>query len=89
MERYWNTRPSALAQVLNPPQADNEENDGSLASEYDRVRKSQMLAQGDEGWQAELRRYLKHLPSDVSVNTDLITWWQVHSFLPPFAMHHN
>jgi len=31
----------------------------------------------DEGWQAELQRYLKDLPSDVTKDTDVVKWWQV------------
>jgi hypothetical protein len=31
----------------------------------------------DEGWQAELRRYLKDLPADVTKDTDIVKWWQV------------
>jgi hypothetical protein len=77
MELYWNTRPNAPAQVHSPSQPDVQDDDDSLASEYDRIRQAQMLAQGDEGWQAELRRYLKYLPPDVSPSTDLIAWWQV------------
>lgn len=34
----------------------------------------------DEGWQAELRRYLKDMPADVTKDTDIIKWWQVSLF---------
>ncbi len=77
MEHYWNAGPRAHVQV--DSESTQARDDSSLASEYDRIRRSQMLAQGDEGWQAELRHYLKHFPDDVSRDTDLIKWWQVRS----------
>jgi hypothetical protein len=42
-----------------------------------------MLAQGDEGWQAELCCYLKDFPANVSANTDLIAWWQDNGSVYP------
>ena len=80
MERYWNTRPNARPQVPESTRAAVQGESSSLASEYDRIRHSHMHAQGDDGWQAELRRYLKHFPDDVSHDTDLIAWWQVRSY---------
>lgn len=75
------TRPNAQAPDSARAAAQGESS--TLASEYDRIRKSQMLAQGDEGWQAELRRYLKDFPADVSADTDLITWWQDNGHVYP------
>jgi hypothetical protein len=36
-----------------------------------------MAEEEEEGWAAELRRYLKEMPADVSRETDLVKWWQV------------
>ena len=50
----------------------------SILSEFDHHQL--VLLQGqeeDEGWQAELQRYLKDLPSDVTKDTDVVEWWQV------------
>ena len=33
-----------------------------------------------EGWAAELRRYLKAMPADVSKDTNIIEWGQVVYF---------
>jgi hypothetical protein len=31
----------------------------------------------EEGWEPELRRYLKDLPEDVTRDTDIVEWWGV------------
>jgi hypothetical protein len=55
--------------------------DVSIMSEYDQYRLS-LVSKGDEeeGWPAELRRYLKDMPANVTKDTDIVKWWQVHSF---------
>ncbi|KIM52776.1 hypothetical protein SCLCIDRAFT_140387, partial [Scleroderma citrinum Foug A] len=35
------------------------------------------------GWSIELRRYLEDLPTDVSKDTDIITWWSDHASVYP------
>ena len=34
-----------------------------------------------EGWEAELRCYEKDMPADVSLDTDIIEWWQVCPYI--------
>lgn len=57
--------------------------DGSILSEYDRHRLSLITQDTEEGWQSELRRYLKDMPADVSRDTDIVTWWQDHCDVYP------
>jgi hAT family C-terminal dimerisation region len=39
----------------------------------------------EEDWNAELCRYLRDMPDDVTVKTDLIDWWSVCIFWFPFV----
>lgn len=78
MEQYWATRPKRLpAQTAHSNGGSTPER--SHLSEFDRHR--QMLVEQnegeEEGWAAELRRYLKDMPADVSKETDIVEWWQV------------
>jgi hypothetical protein len=77
MERYYqrqqNTNPT-------PTQAPPTNND-SILSDFDRHRLTLLLGQEGEGWQAELRRYLKDMPANVTKDTDIMEWWQVRSWL--------
>jgi hypothetical protein len=79
MEFYWNIQRNASMPARDPSPKDTGYEDESIASEYDRLRRSQLLSQSSEegGWEAELRRYLKDYPADVTRDTDLIQWWQV------------
>jgi hypothetical protein len=50
----------------------------SVISEFDRHRLALLSNQDeDEGWQSEMRRYLKDLPADVTKDTDIVKWWEV------------
>ena len=83
MEQYWNTRlvptkPTNLpdAHADNTIQPDNE----SILSDFNRHCLTLLSNQAeleDEGWQSEMRRYLKDLPADVTKDTDIVKWWQV------------
>jgi hypothetical protein len=77
MEQYWKTRPTALP-VVPTEDPNNEAHHESLLSEFDRHRLALLSNQDeDEGWQSEMRRYLKDLPADVTKDTDIVKWWQV------------
>ena len=76
MQHYWNIRPNAPTPKCDLP--NDKPDDESMASEYDRLRHSRLLSQGwEEGWEAELHKYLKDYPADVTKDTDLVQWWQV------------
>jgi hypothetical protein len=36
-----------------------------------------MSQEQDGGWEAEIRRYLKDLPANVTKDTNIVEWWQV------------
>lgn len=64
--------------MSNQPTADNPPTGTSVLSDFDRHRRELLHSEeANEGWQAELRRYLKDLPSDVTKDTDIVEWWQV------------
>ena len=69
----------------NLPDADDimEPGDDSVLSDFDCHRLTLLTNQAelqDEGWQSEMRRYLKDLPADVTKDTDIVKWWQVCVF---------
>ena len=59
----------------------------SILSEFDRHRLTLLLDQ-DDGWQAELHQYLKDMPTNVMKDTDIVEWWQVHSWTLCSQYHH-
>jgi hypothetical protein len=84
MEVYWMKRPRAETTTARATQAnaDNADADNpSLKSEYDRYRQTLIAKDDDEGWAAELRRYLNEMPADVTKDTDIVEWWQVSIYL--------
>jgi hypothetical protein len=76
MRKYWKsntkTKPATKRNTTSPAAFDN-----SVLSEFDRHRLSLIEKEEEEGWPAELRRYLKDMPDDVTKNTDIVEWWQV------------
>ena len=76
MEQYWSNVPQTT-------RAPAELSDGSLTenevrlSDFDIHRRTLIMQEENEGWEAELRRYLKDMPANVSKETDIIEWWQV------------
>lgn len=81
MERYYKTRPRA--KPVDPPSPSSRSTTPakSIYSEYDRYRQNLVEVDDDEGWAAELRRYLKERPANVTNDMDIVQWWQVCSFL--------
>jgi hypothetical protein len=72
MQEYWTSRPRAELETAithTPSQS------GSFLSKFDRHRLS-LVAGDDEEWPAELCRYLKEMPADVTRDTDIVNWWQ-------------
>lgn len=84
MERYWKDRQTAATPEPVPvPHGLPEANSDSILSDFDRHRLALLSSRGeDEGYQAELRRYLKDLPADVTKDTDIVKWWQVCDSMP-------
>lgn len=77
MEKYYQQRPGRSSDVSSA--AENED-PGTILSEYDQYRQSLLNEDDDEGWNSEYRRYLKDRPADVKKDTDIVQWWQVHLF---------
>ncbi|KAH9955593.1 hypothetical protein BC827DRAFT_1271578 [Russula dissimulans] len=78
MGHYYKSR-EITSVVLIPPPPGNLTNDiTSILSKFDCHCLALLMSQEKgEGWQAELRRYLKTLPADVTKDTDIVEWWQV------------
>ena len=79
MAQYYNTRPFAVA-------AQDESSDNAIVpakassstlSEFDKLRKTLLTDDAEEGWAAELRRYLGMMQREVEKDTDIVEWWQV------------
>ena len=79
MEKYWKTHATAPSIVPADDFNDlGQPNHNSILSEFDCHRLALLSSRDeDEGWQSEMRRYLKDLPSDVTKDTDIVIWWQV------------
>lgn len=82
MEKYWKDKPQVPPPVLPTNVTNADGNAGSapgpsVLSDFDRYRLTLLNARDREGWQAELRRYEKDMPADVSAETDIVQWWQV------------
>ena len=81
MEKYWKNRPQAPP-VVSPTEDATSGNTGSatgtsVLSDYERYHRTLLATTECDGWEAELRRYLKDMPADVSPETDIVEWWQV------------
>lgn len=71
MAEYYRTRPSIAATPISVP-------DPSITvSEFDKHRESLLSNDVEEGWVAELRRYLENMQRDIKKDVDIVEWWQV------------
>jgi hypothetical protein len=76
MLKYWNHRPQT--EQTTPPtpiMAPNLSQNTSIMSKFDHYRLG-LLSKGDDddGWSAELHRYLKDMPADITKDTDIVVW---------------
>ncbi|KIL54327.1 hypothetical protein M378DRAFT_47482, partial [Amanita muscaria Koide BX008] len=90
MRLYWKSRPSAQrtdVQESSPaPFNNNDDSDSDIndiMAEYERHRRTLISQDIDEDWNSELRRYLKGIPKNVNVDTDLVEWWSDNAKLYP------
>jgi hypothetical protein len=58
---------------------DSDTDDDPMA-EFDHHHHTLITHDREEDWNAELHRYLRDMPDDVTVKTDLIDWWSVCIF---------
>jgi hypothetical protein len=75
MEKYWKSWPQAPPIVL-PMTLDattgNTESSVSVLSDYDQYHHTLLATTECDRWEAELRCYLKDMPADVSLETDIV-----------------
>ncbi|KAI1796502.1 hypothetical protein LXA43DRAFT_879770, partial [Ganoderma leucocontextum] len=80
MRRYW---PLRFGRPATPEAADEEPaavpaTNNSREGEYDRARAARLRnAHAEDGWKAELRRYLDDPMADVIKDIDTVEWWSV------------
>jgi len=82
MEQYWNTCPAASPTVPATSTSDvvQPNSEASILSEFDHHHLALLSGQAEhEGWQLEMHQYLRDLPADVTKDTDIVKWWQVHA----------
>ncbi|KAH7903215.1 hypothetical protein BJ138DRAFT_1020984 [Hygrophoropsis aurantiaca] len=83
MAEYWKERRRDVPRprtTLAPARATSSAKANTLESDFDRHRRQlveQATLEQDAGWAAELRRYIKDMPEDVSKETDIVEWWSV------------
>ena len=80
MERYWKARPvaSPTASATSTNDVARPNSEVLILSEFDRHCLALLSGQSEhEGWQLEMRRYLRELPANVTKDTDIVRWWQV------------
>lgn len=83
MADYWDqTKPSTTITKLAASLSLNDQTSKHpLESEFDRHRREylqQASVRSDSGgWKTELRRYLNDIPTEVSKETNIVTWWAV------------
>jgi hypothetical protein len=89
MEEYWkiqlidNKRTTPAASM-----APTTSRNTSISTQFDRLRLS-LVTDDRGGWQAELRRYLKDMPVDVTSDTDIVEWWQASLFVKFMLFYFN
>jgi len=74
VELYYKRQPNTKLMLTQAAPIDN----NSILSEFGRHQLMLLSGKKGEGWQAELRRYLKDMPANVTKDTDIVKWWQVH-----------
>jgi hypothetical protein len=86
MENYWKNNQPAPPTVLPTDVTSGNTGSASVLSDYDRYRLTLLSTMEREGWEAELRRYEKDMPADVSPDTDIVIWWQVCPYIYFYKM---
>ena len=82
MQKYWISWPRTeqpVATTSMPTRmTTTTSHDASIMSEFDCHRLLLVSRDDDEeGWPAEMCRYLKDMPANVTKDTDIVKWWQV------------
>ena len=69
MAEYYSTRRRAPAPIRSDP--------NPSVSDFDKHRDALLSDDIEEGWVAELRRYLETMERDIKKDADIVEWWQV------------
>ncbi|KAG6809994.1 hypothetical protein H0H87_011389 [Tephrocybe sp. NHM501043] len=77
MRTYWATRPQAA------PSTATAQPTTAIVDDFDLHRRTLLTCEDSEGWQAELCRYLKDVPADISRDTNIVEYWQDHFHVYP------
>jgi hypothetical protein len=81
MEKYWKNCPRAPPATTPTTPTTGDTDTTSVLSDFHQYHLTLLAMDENEGWEAELRQYLKDMPADVMPETDIILWWQVCKFL--------
>jgi hypothetical protein len=75
MAQYYKDRPSApvVNKTENPPASA----ESCILSKFNKLRKTLLTDDAEEGWASKLRHYLNTMERCVTNETDLVKWWQV------------
>ncbi|KAG6839093.1 hypothetical protein H0H87_001655 [Tephrocybe sp. NHM501043] len=84
MHTYWATHLQAATAMVPKTQPAT-----IIVDDFDLYCQTLLTHKDSKGWQAELRRYLKDVPADISRDTDIVEYWQDHCQLQimKFAWH--
>lgn len=79
MEKYWKAGRSTPTNRAVSTEVVIQTTDESILSDFDRHRLTLLSTNQaeEEGWESEMRRYLKDIPADVTKETDIVKWWEV------------
>jgi hypothetical protein len=80
MEEYWNDCPHVPVAANSQPAAGtplNIDSDDEINREYAQFQEMCASDGVEEGWAAELRRYLSNMPRDATKDMDVVQYWQV------------
>ena len=85
MEEYY--KPPQAASMTESTLNSGNEAHKSVQSDFNQYRCSLIAQEIDEGWQSEKQCYVNKMPPDVTQDTDVVKWWEVHCF--SFIYNHN
>jgi N-formylglutamate amidohydrolase len=89
MEEYWEEAAKVAVKLAHAGESEisAQISASTVKSDFDR-HQHQLMERANRtgttstiGWPAELHRYLRDLPCDVSENMDVVKWWSVSDYL--------
>ncbi|GLB45657.1 hypothetical protein LshimejAT787_2500490 [Lyophyllum shimeji] len=78
MGEYWAKRSRQEDEPqLAASSATSKSSGPSIISDFEQHRRKLVGREANEGWEAELQRYLKDRPRGLVADMDIVSWWQV------------